>query len=168
MVSDSLGLVDFAIGLMNFVNFVLNLPDRQVIFLGEFKLQKNCNQSCSSILFQASWNDFWACTCWVQLAWMASCKTDFLCTLYRLSKKPTDFATCMAVSWPKTLTPLAENHMRSTCGKSKLLTELRMDEQQFFFHSLCTASSLVSELAEVLFRSNASLAFSACLNSFSA
>ena len=48
VVSNSLGLVDFAIGL---VNSVLNFPDRQVIFLGEFKLQKNCNQSCSSIFF---------------------------------------------------------------------------------------------------------------------
>ena len=37
--SDSPGLVDFAIGL---VNFVLNLPDGQVKFLEEFKLQKNC------------------------------------------------------------------------------------------------------------------------------
>ena len=51
VVSDSLGLVDFATGL---VNSVLNLPDGQVIFLGEFKLQRNCNQSCSSIFFQAS------------------------------------------------------------------------------------------------------------------
>ena len=49
MVSDTLGLVDFAVGL---VNSVLNLPDRQVNFQGEiFKLQKNCNQSCSSIFF---------------------------------------------------------------------------------------------------------------------
>ena len=48
VVSDSLGLVDFVIGP---VNSVLNLPDRQVVFLGEFKLQKNCNQSCSSIFF---------------------------------------------------------------------------------------------------------------------
>ena len=37
--SDSLGLVDFAIGL---VNSVLNLPDGQVKFFEEFKLQKNC------------------------------------------------------------------------------------------------------------------------------
>ena len=51
VVSNSLGLVDFAIGL---VNSILNLPDGQVIFLGKFKLQKNCNQSCSSNLFQAS------------------------------------------------------------------------------------------------------------------
>ena len=34
VVSDSLGLVDFAMGL---VNSVFNLPDRQVIFLEEFE-----------------------------------------------------------------------------------------------------------------------------------
>ena len=39
VVSDSLGLVDFAIGL---VNSVINLPDGQVKFFEEFKLQKNC------------------------------------------------------------------------------------------------------------------------------
>ena len=38
VVSDSLGLVDFAIGL---VIFVLNLPDGQVLFLGKFKSQKD-------------------------------------------------------------------------------------------------------------------------------
>ena len=38
MVSDSPGLVDSAIGL---VNSVLNLPDGQVMFLEEFKLRKN-------------------------------------------------------------------------------------------------------------------------------
>ena len=43
VVSDSPGLVDFAVGL---VNFVLNLPNGQVTFLGKFKLQKDCNQSC--------------------------------------------------------------------------------------------------------------------------
>ena len=37
--SDSPGLVDFAIGL---VNSVINLPDEQVKFFEEFKLQKNC------------------------------------------------------------------------------------------------------------------------------
>ena len=37
--SSSLGLVDFAIGL---VNSVINLPDGQVKFFEEFKLQKNC------------------------------------------------------------------------------------------------------------------------------
>ena len=35
VVSDSLGLVDFAIGL---VIFVLNLPDRQVLFCGEIQI----------------------------------------------------------------------------------------------------------------------------------
>ena len=38
VVSDSSGLVDFAIGL---VNSVINLPDGQVNFFEEFKLQKN-------------------------------------------------------------------------------------------------------------------------------
>ena len=38
IVSASLGLVDFAIGL---VNSVINLPDGQVNFFEEFKLQKN-------------------------------------------------------------------------------------------------------------------------------
>ena len=37
--SDGLGLVDFAIGL---VNSVLNFPDGQVEFFEEFKLHKNC------------------------------------------------------------------------------------------------------------------------------
>ena len=39
MVSDSPGLVDFGIGL---VNSVISLPDRQEKFFEEFKLQKNC------------------------------------------------------------------------------------------------------------------------------
>ena len=39
VVSDSPGLVDFVIGL---VNSVLNLRDGQVKFLEEFKVQKNC------------------------------------------------------------------------------------------------------------------------------
>ena len=39
VVSDSPGLVDLAIGL---VNSVINLPDGQVKFFEEFKLQKNC------------------------------------------------------------------------------------------------------------------------------
>ena len=37
--SDSPGLVNFAIGL---VNSVINLPDGQMMFFEEFKLQKNC------------------------------------------------------------------------------------------------------------------------------
>ena len=43
VVSDSPGLVDFAIGL---VIFVLNLPDRQVLFLGEIQI----TEGLSSIL----------------------------------------------------------------------------------------------------------------------
>ena len=39
VVSDSPGLVDSAIGL---VNSVFNLPDGQVMFFEEFKQQKNC------------------------------------------------------------------------------------------------------------------------------
>ena len=37
--SDSPGLVNFAIRL---VNSVINLPDGQMMFFEEFKLQKNC------------------------------------------------------------------------------------------------------------------------------
>ena len=43
VVSDSPGLVDFALRL---VNTVLNMPDGQVNFFGKFKLQKDGNQSC--------------------------------------------------------------------------------------------------------------------------
>ena len=39
MVSDSAGIVDFAIGL---VNSVLNLPDGQVKYFEKFNLQRNC------------------------------------------------------------------------------------------------------------------------------
>ena len=42
VVSNTQGLVDFAVGL---VNSVFNLPDRQVKFFKEFKLQKNCEIS---------------------------------------------------------------------------------------------------------------------------
>ena len=42
--SDSPGLVDIAIGL---VNSVLNLPDGQVMFFEEFKLKKNCEINCA-------------------------------------------------------------------------------------------------------------------------
>ena len=51
VVSDSPRLVDIAIGL---VNFVLNLPDGQVKFFVEFKLQKNCE------INSAHQNVFWA------------------------------------------------------------------------------------------------------------
>ena len=39
VVSDSVGLVDFAIGL---VNSVFNLPNGQVMFFEELEYQKNC------------------------------------------------------------------------------------------------------------------------------
>ena len=42
VMSDSRGLEDFTIGL---VNSVLNLPEGQGLFLGKFKLQKDWNQS---------------------------------------------------------------------------------------------------------------------------
>ena len=52
VVSDCPGLVDFAIGL---VNFVLNFPNGQVKFFEEFKLQKNCEiNSAHQNVFGAS------------------------------------------------------------------------------------------------------------------
>ena len=45
--SDSPGLVDFAT-CIRILNSVLKLLNGQVKFFGEFKLQKNCNQSCLS------------------------------------------------------------------------------------------------------------------------
>ena len=42
--SDSPGLVDFAIGL---VNSVFNLPDGQVMFFEELESQKNCEVNSS-------------------------------------------------------------------------------------------------------------------------
>ena len=48
VVSDSAGLVDFAIGL---VNFVLNLPNGQVKFFEEIKLQKNCKINSAHEMF---------------------------------------------------------------------------------------------------------------------
>ena len=58
VVSDSLGLVDFAIRL---VNSVLNLPNGQVDFFEEFKLL--WNQSADQNVFLTSWNDIWASKC---------------------------------------------------------------------------------------------------------
>ena len=62
VVSDSPGLVDFAIGL---VIFVLNLRDGQVLFFGEIQI----TEGLLSILpmkkgIGASWNDLWASTCY--------------------------------------------------------------------------------------------------------
>ena len=46
--SDSPGLVDFAIEL---VNFELNLPDGQMKFFQEFKLKKNCEINSAHQMF---------------------------------------------------------------------------------------------------------------------
>ena len=54
VVSDSPGLVDFAVEL---VNLVLNLPKGQVKFFGKFKVQKNCNQCFSSKIFLGYFKD---------------------------------------------------------------------------------------------------------------
>ena len=52
VVSDSLGLVDFAI---RPENVVLNLAVEQMKCFGEFKLQKNCNQSCYIVIRKFVW-----------------------------------------------------------------------------------------------------------------
>ena len=61
VVSDSLGLVDFAIGL---VFFVLNLPDGQVLLFEEIQITEGL---LSILLIKkglgASSNDWWASTC---------------------------------------------------------------------------------------------------------
>ena len=62
VVSHSPRLVDFAIGL---VNSVINSPDRQVQFIEEFKLQKNCeiNLLNKTFLGLVENNDVWANKC---------------------------------------------------------------------------------------------------------
>ena len=56
VMSDSPGLVDFAIGLLK---SVLNVSDGQMnFFFRKFRLQKNCNQSCSSKFFSDSLTPF--------------------------------------------------------------------------------------------------------------
>ena len=76
VVSHSLGLVDFAIGL---VCSVFKLPDGQLKFFGEIKSQRTVIKPAHHAT--GSWNDFWAITCKLQFAQMASCKTPFLFTL---------------------------------------------------------------------------------------
>ena len=73
--------MDFAIGL---VNSVLNLPNGQVKFFEEFKLQKNCeiNLLIKTLLGLVEMMSGLSSKCYLQLARMASCKNDFLCTLY--------------------------------------------------------------------------------------
>ena len=78
--SDSPGLVDFAIEL---VNSVINLPDGQVNFFEEFKLQKNCeiNLLIKTFLGLVEMMFGLVNVSGDQLARMASCKNYFLCTL---------------------------------------------------------------------------------------
>ena len=52
VVSDSLGLMDFAI---RPVDVVLNLPIEQMKCFGEFTLQKNCNQSFYTVIRKFVW-----------------------------------------------------------------------------------------------------------------
>ena len=77
VVSDSPGLVDFTIGL---VNSVLNLPYRQVKFFVEFQKKKRTVKSILLIknIFGASWKDVWA---------SKQCNNDFLCTLTTKAKR---------------------------------------------------------------------------------
>ena len=69
VVSDSPGLVDFAIGP---VILVLNLPDGQVLFVGEIQITEGL---LSIVLikkgFGASRNDLWASTCCSLPEWQA-------------------------------------------------------------------------------------------------
>ena len=61
VMSDSSGLVDFAIGL---VNSVFNLPNGQVMFFEQLESQKNCEiNSAHQKAFGATWNDAWAGKC---------------------------------------------------------------------------------------------------------
>ena len=46
VVSDSQGLVDFAVLLVFFVLTAVTCPVGKRCFLGKFKLQKDCYQSC--------------------------------------------------------------------------------------------------------------------------
>ena len=58
VMSYSLWLVDFAIGL---VNSVVNLPDGQVMFFEQFEWQKNYEiNPARQKVSGASWNDVWA------------------------------------------------------------------------------------------------------------
>ena len=61
VVSDSPGLVDFAIGL---ANSVINLPDGQVRFFWGIQITEQLwNQSARQNVFGASWNDVCASKC---------------------------------------------------------------------------------------------------------
>ena len=71
--SDSPGLVDLAIGL---VGSVINVPDGQVKFFEEFKLQKYCQINVLVKTFLGLVEMMFGL---VNVSF--SCKNDFLCTL---------------------------------------------------------------------------------------
>ena len=77
--SDSLGLVDIAIGLEN---SVINLPDGQVNFFEEFKLKENCE---INLLIKMFWGLVEMIFGLVKVSFSSpewqSEKNDFLCTL---------------------------------------------------------------------------------------
>ena len=75
--SNSPGLVDFAIGL---VNSVFNLPGGQMMCFEEFEQPKKCEIN-SARQKSLGLNDVWASKCQLQLDQMASSRNDFLCTL---------------------------------------------------------------------------------------
>ena len=79
MVSDSPGLMDFAIGL---VNLVVNLPDGQVIFFEEFEKQKNCEINSA---VQKAFGLVEMTSGLVNVSF--SCRNDFLCNLVLLIQK---------------------------------------------------------------------------------
>ena len=64
--------------------FCYNLSDGQVKFSEESKLKRNCeiNLLIKTFLGLVEINDVWASKCQLQLARMAGCKCDFLCTLH--------------------------------------------------------------------------------------
>ena len=76
--SDTPGLLDFAIGL---VNPVINLPNGQVKFFEEFKLQKNCEVNLLIKTFLGLVEMMFGPVFNVQLARISCCKNDFLCSL---------------------------------------------------------------------------------------
>ena len=81
--SDSPGLVDFVIRL---VNSVLNFPYWQMIFfLGNSHYRGTVINPAHENFFHVSLNDSWAGTLYMLVAactYGKQCKTDFLCTLF--------------------------------------------------------------------------------------
>ena len=78
--SDSLRLVDFAIGL---VNSDINLPHGQVTFFEEFKLQKNCEINLLIKMFLGlAEMMFGLVNVSFSLPEWQAVKKDFLCTLH--------------------------------------------------------------------------------------